>query len=154
MIESLKGYHDTVNFKERPMFRLYHNDEAEDYPPHWHSNPEIIMPLKSGYDVILGDKKYSLAEDDIIFISSSTIHNLIAPPKGERLIFQPDFSLITTLPELSSAVTMLSPAIVIWKDKDTDIAPRLKELLLNIEKEYYSKMGSRGSDTSSQRDAV
>ncbi|MBQ2453727.1 MAG: helix-turn-helix transcriptional regulator [Lachnospiraceae bacterium] len=146
MIESLKGYHETVNFKERPMFRLYHNDEAEDYPPHWHSNPEIIMPLKSGYDVILGETKYSLGEDDIIFISSSTIHNLIAPPKGERLIFQPDFSLITTLPELSSAVTMLSPAIVIWKDKDTDIAPRLKELLLNIEKEYYSKTPLAGAN--------
>jgi AraC-like DNA-binding protein len=145
MIESLKGYHETVNFKERPMFRLYHNIEAENYPPHWHSNPEIIMPIKSGYDVILGDTKYSLSEGDIIFISSSTIHHLIAPENGERLIFQPDYALIATLPELSSAVTMLSPATVIWKDKDTDIAPQLKELLLNIEKEYYSKTPLAGA---------
>ena len=51
MIESLKGYHETVNFKERPMFRMYHNDESENYPPHWHSNPEIIMPLAGDYTV-------------------------------------------------------------------------------------------------------
>lgn len=143
MIETLKGYHETVNFKDRPMFRFYHNEEAENYPPHWHSNPEIIMPIRNGYDVILGEEHYALSEYDIILISSSTIHHLIAPDDGERLIFQPDYSLITTLPELSSAMTLLSPAVII--KKDDEIEPKLKELLLTIEKEYFSKSPFAGA---------
>ena len=54
MIESLNGYHETVNFKDRPLFRLYHNDEPVDYPPHWHSNMEIIMPVFAGVIILYG----------------------------------------------------------------------------------------------------
>ncbi len=138
MIESLKGYHETVNFREQPMFKLYHNDEAENYPPHWHSNPEIIMPLKGGYNIIIGDNNYELTEDDMIIISSGTIHRLIAPKEGERLIFQPDLALITNFPELSSAMAVLSPAVVIRNREDPDIAREAKELMLSIEEEYFS----------------
>jgi AraC-like DNA-binding protein len=139
MIETLNGYHETVNFRDRPMFRLYHNDECTDYPPHWHSNMEIIMPLKNWYDVEINDRKYRLKEGEIALISSCAIHNLHAPDSGERLILQPDYSLISSLPELSSYMTLLSPVIFITKEKDHDIVPRLQELMLSIEKEYGSK---------------
>ena len=139
MIENLNGFHETVNFRDRPMFRLYHNDEACDYPPHWHSNMEIIMPLKNWYEVEMNDRKYTLNEGDIAVISSCAIHYLHAPDSGERLILQPDYSLITSLPELSSYMTLLSPVIVITKEKDADIVSRMQELMLLIEKEYGSK---------------
>ncbi|MCR4590523.1 MAG: helix-turn-helix domain-containing protein [Lachnospiraceae bacterium] len=139
MIETLNGYHETVNFRDRPMFRLYHNDEATDYPPHWHSNMEIIMPLKNWYLVEINDKKYELQEGEIALISSCAIHKLEAPKSGERLILQPDYSLISNLPELSSFMTLLSPVLFITKDKDPDIVPRLQELMLSIEREYGSK---------------
>ncbi len=138
MIETLNGYHETVNFRDRPMFRLYHNDEATDYPPHWHSNMEIIMPLKNWYMVEINDKKYKLKEGEIALISSCAIHNLKAPESGERLIFQPDYSLVSSLPELSSSMTYISPVIFITKEKDPDIVPRLQELMLSIEREYVS----------------
>ena len=128
MIETLNGFHETVNFKDRPMFRLYHNDEATDYPPHWHSNPEIIMPLKNTYTV-----------------DSCPIHELHAPDSGERLIFQPDYSLISSLPELSSFMTLLSPAIFLTKEKDLDIIPSLQELMFRIEREYNSKSPLAGA---------
>jgi len=139
MIESLNGYHETVNFRDRPMFRLYHNDEATDYPPHWHSNMEIIMPLKNWYLVECNDRRYRLGEGDIALISSCAIHTLHAPDSGERLILQPDYSLVSRLPELSSYMTLLSPVIFITRKKDSDLAPRLQELMLLIEREYGSK---------------
>ena len=139
MIETLNGYHETVNFRDRPMFRLYHNDEATDYPPHWHSNMEIIMPLSNWYDVEINNNRTRLSEGEIALISSCAIHNLHAPDCGERLIFQPDYSLISSLPELSSFMTLMSPAVFITKDKYNDIVPRLQELMLSIEKEYNSK---------------
>lgn len=145
MIENLNGYHETVNFRDRPMFRLYHNDEATDYPPHWHSNPEIIMPLKNHYVVEMNDRRVELNEGDIAFISSCAIHELHAPDSGERLIFQPDYSLITNLPELSSYMTLLSPVTFITKEKDPDIVPGLQELMLAIEREYNSKIPLAGA---------
>ncbi|MCR4923732.1 MAG: AraC family transcriptional regulator [Lachnospiraceae bacterium] len=146
MIETLNGYHEIVNFKDRPLYRLYHNTESEDYPRHWHSNPEIIMPVKNGYTVEIGDKLYELKENDIIFISSAAIHHLMAPPSGERLIFQPDFSLLAFLPELSSALTIMSPAIIISREKDSELAPRLNHLMLEIEKEYFGKAPLSGAN--------
>lgn len=139
MIETLNGFHETVNFKDRPMFRLYHNIEPDDYPPHWHSNMEIIMPLKGWYGVEMNDRRYDLKEGELVFISSCAIHHLYAPEEGERLIFQPDYSLISTMPELSSYMTLLSPALFITRDKDEDLMPRLQELMIAIEKEYMSK---------------
>ncbi len=138
MIETLNGFHETVNFRDRPMFRLYHNDEACDYPPHWHSNMEIIMPLKNCYTVELNGRRQELKEGEIALIASCAIHNLHAPDSGERLIFQPDYSLISNLPELASFMTLISPVIYITRDKDTDIVPRLQELMLAIEREYGS----------------
>ncbi|MBR1523787.1 MAG: helix-turn-helix transcriptional regulator [Lachnospiraceae bacterium] len=146
MIESLNGYHETVNFRDRPLFRLYHNIEADDYPPHWHSNLELIMPLKSWYRIEMNDREYMLNEGDIILIASGAIHQLHAPKEGVRLIFQPDFSLISNFPELSSTMTILSPAISITAEKDPDIIPRLKELMLAIEREYFSKTPLSGAN--------
>ena len=145
MIETLNGFHETVNFKDRPMFRLYHNDEATDYPPHWHSNPEIIMPLTNTYTVDMNDRRCTLRKGEIALISSCAIHELHAPDSGERLIFQPDYSLISSLPELSSFMTLLSPAIFLTKEKDLDIIPSLQELMFRIEREYNSKSPLAGA---------
>ncbi|MBQ7464072.1 MAG: helix-turn-helix transcriptional regulator [Lachnospiraceae bacterium] len=138
MIESLKGFHETVNFGRQPLFKLYHNIEDEDYPPHWHASPEIIMPLKGGYNVTIGEDSYDLDPGDTMIITSGTIHTLKAPKKGERLIFQPDLSLITNLTELSFAMTMLSPATVIRSSDDPDTAKIIHDLMLSIESEYFS----------------
>jgi len=145
MIEHLKGYHETVDFKDRPLFRLYHNTEAEDYPPHWHSNPEIIVPLKDIYTVRINDNEYVLQEGDFIYISSACIHHLIAPPDGERLIFQPDYSLLSNLPELSDAVTLMSPATAIRSSEYPELTAKLKAAMLEIEREYFSNSTLSGA---------
>lgn len=138
MIETLNGFHETVNFGRQPLFKLYHNIENEDYPPHWHSNPEIIMPIKGGYEVTIGEDTYELSPGDTIIITPGTIHTLKAPENGERLIFQPDLSLLTNLSELSFAMTMLSPATVIRNSDDPENAKTTHDLMMSIEKEYFS----------------
>ncbi len=51
MIESLNGIYETVNYKQSTSIKLYENDDFEDYPPHWHTTPEIIMPTENSYTV-------------------------------------------------------------------------------------------------------
>lgn len=66
MIEHLDGIHETVTYKENSSLRLFVNTDCEDYPIHWHTPMEIIMPLEGTYTVFLGDKHILLQEGDII----------------------------------------------------------------------------------------
>lgn len=54
MIENLNGIHETVKYKEYSNVKLFINAEAEDYPIHWHTPMEIIMPLKAAIQCRLG----------------------------------------------------------------------------------------------------
>lgn len=57
MIEILEGTHETINYGNSMGVRMFHNVDYEDYPEHWHTAIEIIMPVHEGYNVIVGEKK-------------------------------------------------------------------------------------------------
>ena len=92
MIEDLKGMKETIAYGSS-QFRLMKNQETEDYPPHWHTSIEIIMPLENGYQAVIGNECYKLNPLDLLFINSGEIHSLQAPATGKRLIFQAPLSL-------------------------------------------------------------
>ena len=62
MIHKLSGIYETVDFREDEQICLYYNDEYENYPPHWHSSFEVLMPIVNGYRVLCGGKEYHLRE--------------------------------------------------------------------------------------------
>ena len=51
MIEILEGTHETVRYGNNSGVKMYHNTDYEDYPEHWHTSIEIIMPLAEDYTV-------------------------------------------------------------------------------------------------------
>ena len=88
MIEELHGRRETVLHPATQAFRLYMNVEAENYPAHWHTDLEIIMPIENIYTAVIEKQSYCLEPNDIFIIPSGQIHELIAPPRGRRLIFR------------------------------------------------------------------
>lgn len=76
MIEILEGTHETINYGNPLGLRLFHNVDYEDYPEHWHTAIEIIMPIHEGYNVIIGSKKYCLKEGDILIINPGVLHGI------------------------------------------------------------------------------
>ena len=56
MIHKLSGIHETVDFREDEQVCLYYNDEYENYPPHWHTSFEVLMPIVNGYKALCGGK--------------------------------------------------------------------------------------------------
>lgn len=54
MIEILEGTHETVRYGNNSGVKMYHNTDYEDYPEHWHTSIEIIMPLAEDYTVTVG----------------------------------------------------------------------------------------------------
>lgn len=136
MIETLEGIKETVNFREIKGFKLYDNKDFESYPAHWHTPIEILMPLRSTYEVTCNKKLYHLEEDSILFINSGVIHSMTARA-GERLIFQADHALLQSVLYIESlSPSPLPSVLMLTKENAPDCHARLKELLLKIQEEY------------------
>ena len=138
MIESLNGIFETINYKQSTSIKLYDNYEYEDYPAHWHTNPEIIMPTENIYTVECYNQIITLREGDIILICPGCIHTLYAPEKGRRIIFQADINPLRFMKEIETLVTIISPLIVITPEDFPSIYDKVKSLLLKIKNEYLS----------------
>lgn len=144
MIENLQGIHETVNYRNDIEIRLYNNDEAEDYPPHWHIPFELIMPTENTYRVVCGNEEFFLRESDILIICPGVIHELFAPAHGRRLIFQSSLSSIG-LVELDTLSSIISPAILITPEKYPQIHGDICQLMLQIKEEYTRALPYSGT---------
>lgn len=138
MIEILNGIKETVTFKENTGLRLYDNRECENYPDHWHTPLEIIMPLKNSYRVTCSKKVFDLRESDILIINPGVIHSMEAPAFGERIIFQADFSMLNSIKELESTLSIISPALMITTEEIPSAHQKIHDLLFSIMNEYFS----------------
>lgn len=139
MIENLKGVYETVNFKKDTNLRLYVNEKIEDYPPHWHTPIEIIMPLENTYTIECLSGIFELVEGDIAFIAPGCLHTLTSPKeKGTRIIFQVDPSVLRGMKEIEPMISILSPITIFSMQSAPEIYEHLKALLLGIKDEYQN----------------
>lgn len=136
MIESIQGKHEIVTFNDHRAFKLYLNNEFEDYPDHWHTPVEIILPLQNGYQIVCGTTVYDLDEGDILIITPGTIHRIYAPESGLRIIFQVDSTFIHLFKELDSTLPFLAPAKLITPQSSPEIYSTLHGLILEIRDEW------------------
>lgn len=144
MIEHLKGIHETVQYQKDRQVLLHLNQEAENYPPHWHLPFELIMPTQNGYHVTCGGEEFFLEETDILLICPGVIHELYAPEKGSRLIFQAKLSSSESR-ELNLLSSLLSPAVHITRREQPGIYEQLYPLLLCLREECTSSMPYSGT---------
>lgn len=136
MIHHLSGIHETADYRTDTQVCLYYNDENENYPPHWHTPFEVIMPVKNGYTAVVGEQHYELREGDILLICPGIVHELFAPESGERIIFQPSLSQIQ-IRELDLLISLLRPAVLITPEEFPDFHPIAQRLMMEIKEEYF-----------------
>ena len=142
MIETLNGIFETVNYKQNTSIKLYDNDEYEDYPPHWHTTMELIMPMDNIYTVECNNQTFTLREGDIILICPGCVHTLFAPPTGHRIIFQPDANALRFIKDIETLLNAIAPLIVITPESFPSIHGKIRELLIEIKNEYLSSSSS------------
>ena len=139
MIAILNGTHETVTYKDLQGIRLWHNREYEDYPLHWHTALEIIMPFENKYTVMIDGKPHILNEGDIWITAPGTLHELRAPETGERLILLFDYSLICNVKGMDSLLQTIHPFLLVRRDYG-DLNGKLRFYLEEISREYdYSE---------------
>lgn len=136
MIENLNGIRETVNFKANSNIRLYANVECEAYPNHWHAPLEIIMPIKNSYPVSCCNQSILLREGDILVINPGALHSMEAV-EGERLIFQADLTVLHSIQELETILSLINPFILITEEEAPQAYQRMKDLMLELSSEYF-----------------
>ena len=111
MIPDFDGLREVVHFENGLQVRLYHNHEAEDYPRHWHSDIELILPMEGGYGVLIDDKQYDLRENDILLIPPGVIHELFAPENGSRMILQISYAVTSEIDRFYDGLQRFYPCL-------------------------------------------
>ena len=135
MIEHLEGTHETVNYRQNTNLRIYDNNEYEEYPMHWHSPIEIVMPVRREYRVEYADTAAVLQEGDILIICPGVLHHFY-PCEGERYIIQAELSSVLNLREIDSILTIIQPGLLVTPKFFPDVYSRIRTLVTDIEKEY------------------
>ena len=139
MITLLNGTHETVAYDTFNGLKIYHNVEVEDYPLHWHTALEIIMPYENDYTVVIDEEAHTFHEGDIWITPPGTLHRLVAPPSGERLILLFDYSLICYVQGMDSLLHTLHPYALISAKEYPELNRKLRGYLEEIINEYKNK---------------
>jgi AraC-like DNA-binding protein len=133
------GDYNKVPYETNVQVMFYENMENEDYPLHWHTATEIIMPIKHGYDVVLLKKPYTLRENDILIIPSCELHSITVPPSaknGKRIVLMFEPTLLYSLSGLSGAVSLLYNLNLLTPEDTPEIYGTARSILLDTYNEY------------------
>lgn len=107
---------EKVNHKVNTNLRVFMNRLHSDFPPHWHSDIEIIMPIEAPYKARCANQTYDVELGDILFVCPAVLHEIFSPAPGARLYIQADFSAFSSLADLKGAFRLMSPALHIKKN--------------------------------------
>ncbi|MBP5554139.1 MAG: helix-turn-helix domain-containing protein [Lachnospiraceae bacterium] len=145
MLPVLEHGRETVKYTEIQGVRLYHNDQAEDYPLHWHTATEIIAPTENDYTIEIGTEKYTISPGDIAVIMSGTLHRLYAPKNGKRIIILFDYSLIGNVTSLNSLLHSLGECVIIRRKENEELSDRLMYYINQTDNEYATQKPYAGA---------
>lgn len=138
MIEILNGLHETIAYEGIYGMKIYHNLETENYPLHWHTVMEIIMPQENYYTLIYDGSPITFDVGDIMIITPGTLHELAAPPSGARIIMQFDYTLISNIKGMDSVLHMMHPYYVVRQSSQPKLCGQLCSCLNQIIEEFDS----------------
>ena len=136
MIENLNGIYETVNFRKNTTVKVYHNHDTEDYPSHWHTPLEIIMPYDREYQVTVGTEQNLLAPGDIAVICPGVLHSLHCREYGSRFIFQAEVAPLQEMKSFRSLLNLIFPAILITPQGTPGFYQQARDILEQIDREY------------------
>lgn len=129
--------HEMVDYQTGSQHRIWMNDQAENYAPHWHSALEIIVPIENIYTCICSDTRYVVEPAQILFIPPGLVHELIAPPTGRRFVFMMNISAVSRLRSFARIMSIFSQPLWLKEDENASVYSEIYNLLLQIRNEYF-----------------
>ena len=143
----VKGAKESIRHKINTNIRMFINRLHSDFPPHWHTDIEIICPMEAPYKVICSNQNYFVDIGDILLICPAVLHEIFSPTPGARLYIQADFSGIVSLKELDKAFRLMSPALHIKKKScPKDVYEKLFDYIGRIKELYFGSQAAASSN--------
>jgi AraC-like DNA-binding protein len=96
------------------------------------------MPYENEYTIIIDNQPHTIHEGDIWITSPGTLHKLIAPSYGERMIMLFDYSLICNVQGMDSLLHTIHPFTLITQDEYPELNKKLRFYLDEVSREYQS----------------
>jgi AraC-like DNA-binding protein len=124
---------------DQSLIRIYPNHEADDYPPHWHRQYEIIMPVVEGYSAVVDNVTYDILPGEIFLIPPGVVHELFAPETGQRYIFMLDQEATNFIEGIDHIQHCFFPCIHLRVDREADMLETAKECLWQAIREHESR---------------
>jgi AraC-like DNA-binding protein len=128
-----------VQYETSIQVRVYDNTENENYPLHWHSAVEIIMPIKDNYEVHNMKGTHALRENDILIMPPCELHSLSVPPgaeRGERIILMFEPTLFCSLEGFPEIIPILYKLNLITPERQSYFYETVHSLLRAVYKEF------------------
>lgn len=133
----IAGTHEkTHRSEDNSSVFLWINQEPGNFPLHWHSTVEIIMPLQNGYTVTINKNEYHLKDGEILIIPPGELHELTPPSSGYRLVLLFDLSGLTKFKGFTRLFSRPSLAGPITPETMPDIYEKERDLLVQVAEEY------------------
>ena len=133
------GYHEIVQYTGNPHILVYLNDEAKDYPTHWHTPIELLMPIENSYTAYIGNQMFQVEPFNILFVAPNAYHSYVAPPSGRRYFIMVDVSNISKVSGIDQILSLITPTVLFTASNSPKIHARLKKLFLEICDAYFNQ---------------
>lgn len=138
MPKTRNGIFEKVEYDELSSIQIFLNTEPTDFPLHWHSAMEIIMPLENTFAVSMNKMAYSIQVGEILFIPPGELHEAYAPLTGSRIVMQFDSNLLSNVKSFSAILPVLLQPRIVTQANAPDLYKAEKELLLQIYEEFIA----------------
>lgn len=129
---------ELVQYHLDTSVRIWYNDLAVDYEPHWHTALEVIVPVESWYDIYIGEDYYHATPGDIMLIPPGELHSLKAPESGNRFVFMFDISFFSRLNGFASIQSILAHPILLTRATYPNVYDDIYEILVQMRNEYFT----------------
>ena len=116
--------------------RLYINNEADDYPAHWHNSYEVIMPVENTYTALVDSASFEIRPGEVFIIPSGVVHELFAPESGLRYLFLIDHEELVSIDGLAPLQYLFYPCVLLGPHADPDLFGQAQQYLNNAVREF------------------
>ncbi|MBR0219426.1 MAG: AraC family transcriptional regulator [Clostridia bacterium] len=128
-----------LDHHDQSPIRIYPNHEADDYPPHWHRQCEIIMPVVEGYSAVVDNVTYDILPGEVFLIPPGVVHELFAPETGQRYIFMLDQEELNAIDGIDHIQHCFYPCLHLRMDREADMLESAKECLWQAVREHEGR---------------
>lgn len=144
VIYNLDGMVETPEYRKNTHVCIYDNVDYENYPPHWHSAVEILMPVDNSYTAIVEGETYVVKPYELLFIGSEVVHSTIAPREGRRYFFQIDIAGIRNIAGINAILPFVGQVRHFTPSSTPEIHRKLVKLYEEICNEYFDSEDLNG----------